>query len=112
MKSIAIFGSTKVGDNIWRPGKKIWSIAIFGGAEVDFRKAEFDEKVTEVVAFSLFGGHKIIVPKNVNVTLGGFSLFGSKELKGTEGEEVSQKSDIAIQINAISIFSGCNVKYE
>ena len=104
MKSTAIFSGSEIGKYPWRPGKKVWSFVIFGGANIDFRKAEFEDKVTNVVAFSLFGGHKIIVPQNVLVTLSGLSLFGSKNLKRSEAKNISTKTDTALHVNAISIF--------
>ena len=109
MKSVAILSGSKVGLRPWRPGKKVWSIAIFGGSEIDFRQAELEEGVTEVVAFSLFGGNKFIVPQNVPVTLSGFSILGGKELKRSEAKEVPPKSANALHINAISILGGCEV---
>ena len=40
---------------------------------LDFRRAELEEDVTQVVAVSVFGGNKIIVPQDMPVTLSGFS---------------------------------------
>ena len=109
MHSVAIFSGSKLGRSPWRPGKKVRSIAIFGGSEIDFRQAELEEGVTKVIAFSLFGGNKIIVPKNVPVTLSGFSLFGAKNLKRSEAKEVPPESANALHVNAISIMGGCEV---
>ena len=106
MKSIAIFGGSKLGQGPWRPGKKVWSIAIFGGSDLDFRQAELEEDVTRVVAFSMFGGGKAIVPKDMPVTLSGFSIFGGKSDKRSRAKEPSPPSARALHINAISIFGG------
>ncbi|MFC1907893.1 LiaF domain-containing protein [Chloroflexota bacterium] len=109
MKNVAILGGSKIGLSPWKPGKKVWSIAVFGGSEIDFRQAELEEGITEVVAFSLFGGTDIIVPQNVPVTLSGLSILGGKELKRSEATEVPPKSTSELHINAISIFGGCEV---
>jgi len=109
MKSVAIFGGSKVGQTPWRPGKKVSSIAIFGDSEIDFRQAELEEGDTQVVAFSMFGANKIVVPQDIPVTLSGFSLFGAKELKRSQAKEAPPASGKALHINAISIFGACEV---
>ena len=109
MKSIAIFGGSKLGQGPWRPGKKVWSIALFSGSELDFRQAELQENVTQVVAVSLIGGTKIIVPKDLPVTLGGFSILGAKGMKRSQAKELPPASAKGLQINAISILGGCSV---
>jgi hypothetical protein len=106
MKNIAILGGSKLGAGPWRPGKKVWSIAIFGGSELDFRQAELEEDVTRVVAFSMFGGSKVIVPKDLPVTLGGFSLLGGRDDKRSQAKGLSPISAKGLHINAISILGG------
>ena len=109
MKSVAIFGGSKVGQRPWRPGKKVWSIAIFGGSEIDFRQAELEEPVTEVVAFSMFGGNTVIVPQGMPVTLSGFSVLGGREVKRSQAKEAPQISPKSLHINAVSILGGFTV---
>jgi len=109
MKSIAIFGGSKQGQGPWRPGKKVWSIALFGGSELDFRQAELDEDVTQVVAVSVFGGAKVIVPKDMPVTLSGFSIFGGRGMKRSQAKVPPPASTKGLHINAISIFGGFGV---
>ena len=109
MKSVAIFSGSKIGRSPWRPGRKVWSIAICGGSEIDFRQAELEEGITQVTAFSLFGANKIIVPQDMPVTLSGFSLFGAKELKRTQAKEATPTSAKALHVNATSIFGDCKV---
>ena len=112
MKNVAVFSGSKVEAGVLEPGKKVWSIAIFGGSEVDFRQAELEEGVTEVAAFSLFGGNKILVPKDIQVTLSGFSLFGAKELKRSQTKETPTTSNKTIHVSATSIFGACEVTDE
>lgn len=109
MESIAILGGSKLGQRPWRPGKKVWSIAIFGGSELDFRQAELEESVTQVVALSLCGGTKIIVPRDIPVTLSGVSMLGGREMKHSQAKEPSPASAKALHINAISIIGGLTV---
>ncbi len=109
MKGIAIFGGSKLGEWPWQPGRKVWSIAIFGGSDVDFRQAQMEEGVTEVVAVSIFGGNKIIVPPELPVTLSGLSIFGSRELKRAPGKQAPPPAARSLHVNAISIFGGCEI---
>jgi predicted membrane protein len=109
MKTISIFGGSKIGQRHWRPGKKVWSIAIFGGCDMDFRQAELEEGVTKIVAISILGGHKVIVPQDLPVSLSGFSLLGGREMKRSQAKETPQASAKALHINAISILGGFEV---
>ena len=109
MKSIAILGGTKLGEGPWRPGKKVWSIAIFGGSDIDFRQAELEEDVTKVVAISVFGGTKIIVAPDTPVTLSGFSLFGGRKVERPRAKEAPPASAKALHVNAIHICGGFKV---
>ena len=109
MKSIAIFSSSKIGESPWRPGKKVWAIAILGVSEIDFRQAELEEGVTQVTAFSLCGVNKIIVPQDMLVTLSGLSILGVRELKRTQVKEATPTSAKALHVNATSIFGICRV---
>ena len=108
MRSIAIFSGSKVGQRSWQPGKKVWSIAIFGASEIDFRQAKLEEDVTQVVAFSLFGANKIIVPQGMPVTLSGFSMFGARADERSQAKEPSASAK-ALHVNATSIFGACAV---
>jgi predicted membrane protein len=107
MKSIAIFSGSKTPAD--KPGKKVWSIAIFGASEIDFRQAKLEEGVTKVIAFSLCGANKIIVPQDMHATLSGLSIFGAKELKRTQVKEATPTSAKALHVTATSIFGACEV---
>lgn len=109
MNSIAIFSGSKIGERPWRPGKKVRSIAIFGGSEIDFRQAELEEGVTQVVAFSMFGANKVVVPPDMPVTLSGFSMFGAKADKRSQAKKAPPTSAKALHVNAISILGACEV---
>ena len=112
MKTIAIFSGSKLGPGAWHPGKKVWSIAFFGGSEVDFRHAELEEGITKMVVISIFGGSKIVAPPSLPVTLSGFSLLGGKNDKRALAKEPSPVSAKALHVNAISILGGCTITGE
>lgn len=101
MNSIAIFSGSKLGEGPWRPGRKVSSIAVFGGSEVDFRQAEMEEGITQVTAVSIFGGNKIIVPSDISVSLSGVSILGGRELKRTQTKEAPASGKV-LQVKAIA----------
>ena len=109
MKSISVFGGSKIGQRSWRPGKKVWSLAIFGGCDMDFRQAELEEGTTKIVAISILGGNKVIVPQDLPISLCGFSFLGGREMKRSKTIETPAISAKVLHINAISILGGFEV---
>lgn len=67
-------GNTRAGS--WVPARKILSYAFWGGAELDFREAQLQPGLTEIIAIGIMGGVDIIVPPEVGVEVGGFALMG------------------------------------
>ncbi len=66
------------------------------------------EDVTQVVAFSLFGANKIIVPQGMSVTLSGFSMLGARADERSQAKEPPASAK-ALHVNAISILGACAV---
>lgn len=102
MRNLAIFGVSKLGQGPWRPGKKIWSIAIFGGCEVDFTQVVLDEEVTRLVAISIIGTNKVIAPKGVPISVSGVSILGARSVKRVRAWDATPSSSKSIAINATS----------
>lgn len=103
---IAIFsGSEKTYDGEEFTGANL--VAVFGGVELDLRKAKI-EKDAVVKAFCLFGGIDIIVPKDVQVkTQSGF-IFGGIE----DERDGKEKNKYTIYIDAAGGFGGVSIKDE
>ena len=102
MNNLALFGVSKLGQGPWRPGKKVWSVAIFGGCEVDFTQVVLEEGVTRLIAVSIFGTNKIIAPKGVPISVGGFSILGARSVKRVRAWDAPTNSVSTIAINAMS----------
>ena len=79
-------------------------VAIFGGAELDLRKAKFT-KDTVIKAFALFGGVEIKVPEDVNIKSKSGFIFGgiSDDRKG------ESKGKYTIYIDAAGGFGGITI---
>lgn len=106
MKSIAILGGSTLGEGPWRPGRKVWSIAIFGSSTIDFTQAEMQETVTEVVTFSFFGANKVIVPDDMPVAVSGIVMLGGKSVKRPHARRVTEASPYKLQVKAFGLVGG------
>ena len=81
MRNIGIFGVSAFGQGPWRPGRKVWAIALAGASEIDFRQAQLDEGITSVTSIVILGTSKIVTPTDMPVTLTGLSILGVRSTK-------------------------------
>ncbi|MDO4526931.1 MAG: LiaF-related protein [Candidatus Saccharibacteria bacterium] len=79
--------------------------AVFGGAELDLRKAKFDKDIV-VRAFCMFGGIDIIVPDDVEIkTKSGFIFGGITD----ERKDKEKSSKYTLYIDAAGGFGGVTI---
>lgn len=78
---VAVLGGTSRKGR-WTPARKNISVAVMGGAQLDFREAVLAPGSTELQVFALWGGVEIIVPPELNVESHGFALLGGFEHAG------------------------------
>lgn len=100
--NIAVFGG--FGERMLAPGwTKETSLALLGGGEFNLANiAPGDD--ARLTAVAIFGGIDIIVDQGTQVTMTGFSLFGSRKVTVTAGEGPS------LTVHAVAIFGGVEVK--
>lgn len=67
----------------WRIGKRLTSIALMGGNDIDLRHAEFDSDDITIVATAIMAGIDVYVPDTVDVDVGGFALMGGNSERGS-----------------------------
>jgi len=105
LESISIFsGSNKFFVSDAFKGGNITSI--FGGSEINLTDCKLadGENIIDVVA--IFGGTKIFVPKDWNVVIDVFPIFGGFEAKGIRNpQQVLDKSKV-LKIKGVVIFGG------
>ena len=106
MRNIAIFGGSSFGQGPWRPGKRVWSIVLFGASDIDFRQAQLEEGTTIVMVLAILGSSKIIVPQEMPVTLTGLSILGTRGMKRSQPKDIPPVSAKALRVRALS-FVGC-----
>ena len=100
--NVVIFGS--FGKRMLAPGwTKETAIALAGGGDFDLTGIEPGENA-RLTAVAIFGGIDVVVDDNTNVTMGGFSLFGSREVTVSGGDGPT------IRVRAFALFGGIDVK--
>lgn len=103
MLVMGVLSASNVGQRPWQPGKKVWSLAVFGSVTMDFHQAQLEEGSTRVICFNLFSATRIRVPGNIPVNVGGLSLFGANSVTRSEGESPGS-SEHALNITRFNGF--------
>jgi predicted membrane protein len=80
--------------------------AIFGGVDLDLRKAKIKEDVI-IKPVCIFGGADIFLPDDVKVKITSSSVFGGVEDKRNNDTE---EGDHTVYIEAVCIFGGVDIK--
>ena len=77
---VAVFGGvTRAGR--WRVRRKIHSMALFGGVDLDLREAVFEAPIVEMSGFWCFGGLDIKVPEGIEVRDQTVGIFGGTDVR-------------------------------
>ncbi|WP_027340381.1 LiaF transmembrane domain-containing protein [Halonatronum saccharophilum] len=81
-------------------------IAIFGGAEVDLRKADIaEDQVARIDVLAMFGGVDIYVPEGWNVVVSGLPIFGGWENSTKKGDP----NGPTLKVSGLAIFGGFDI---
>ena len=92
----------------WIPPRHLWSAAVMGGVELDFREARMGPGVTEISVFAMMGGVEIIVPPDLQVESGGIGIMGAFECS-EEVRRVHDPDAPILKINGLAIMGGAEV---
>lgn len=100
--NVAVFGS--FGKRMLAPGwTKERAVAFFGGGDFDLTGIEAGEDA-RLTATAIFGSIDVIVDEGTQVTVTGFSFFGSRDVK------IEPSDQPAIHIRAVAIFGSVDVE--
>lgn len=85
--------------------------AVFGGADLDLRKAKIKNKAI-VRASSIFGGIIIYAPADVKVEVASTAVFGgvTDKRKDAKSTEKSKNADKVLYIEATCVFGGVEIR--
>ena len=72
---VSIWGGTERKGS-WTPARRLTTLTLMGGTELDFREAVFATREVSVHVVAVMGGVDVIVPPGVNVEWAGIALMG------------------------------------
>jgi len=106
---ISIFGGSSkfVNSNAFRGGN---ITSIFGGSEINLSGCKLAEGENIIDVIAIFGGTTIIVPKEWNVIVDVFPLFGGFGIKGKRDPMLVVEKDRVLRIKGVVIFGGGEIK--
>src|SRR5579872_1184564 len=111
LREWATFGGIKrrVDTNDFQGGEMV---AVFGGIEIDLRRAQIAPGNKEVVidANATFGGIELRVPENWTVIMRGIGVFGGYEDKTIPPRESDRATAPRLVIKGYAVFGGVSVQ--
>lgn len=103
LNEVAVFSplNKAVESDNFRGGK---AVIIFSGGEIDLSKASSSEKEIELEIVAIFGGAKVIIPKDWRVKSNGTAIFGgySNRVEKSEGGTI-------LNLKGAAIFGGIEI---
>jgi predicted membrane protein len=105
----AVFGGTRrrVDSQDFQGGE---AFAMFGGVEIDLRKAGSTREEILIEANALFGGVEIRVPEAWNVTVRGSGIFGGYEDETMDSRVAPDAKQPHLVVNGFAVFGGVTIK--
>jgi hypothetical protein len=103
--AIAIFGAFER-KGVWKAPRRMESLCVFGGAEIDLRKAIVPREGVTISVLAVFGGLDITIPPDMRVEVAGMGVFGGFDHKATEADD----SAPLVRIEGLAIFGGVGIK--
>lgn len=104
--AIGIFGGADF-KGVWSAPRRLANMSIFGGVNIDFRKAIIPPEGVVVSCICAFGGTDIIVPPGVRVATRGIGIFGGFD---RPNNEVDDPDAPTIVVEGLAVFGGVSVK--
>lgn len=105
---ISVF-SGNVRKGRWAPDASLKVINVFGGSELDFREAIWEQPLTEVQCLCVFGSCAITVPPDIYVEVDGIGIFGAFEHSGSSLGEPGEGIP-TLRLTGTAVFGGVEVK--
>ncbi len=105
---VAIFGGVSR-KGPWEPEPVMTVVAIFGGADLDFRDAVLPGKEIVLRATAVLGGLQITVPPEMRVVDSGIAILGGREIAGNPAEASSPDAPV-LRIEGTCVLGGIDVQ--
>ena len=104
--SVAIFGGSDF-KGVWQAPRNLTSLCVFGGSNIDLRKAVVPKEGVAISCLCLFGGVDIVVPPGMRVRVRGIGIFGGFD---RTANEVDDPDAPTIVVEGIALFGGVSVR--
>lgn len=104
--SVAIFGGSDF-KGVWQAPRNLTALCVFGGSNIDFRRAVVPEEGVRISCLCLFGGVDIVVPPGMRVRVRGMGIFGGFD---RTANEVDDPYAPTIDVEGIALFGGVSVR--
>jgi hypothetical protein len=107
-EAVAIFGGTRR-DGAWTVPRHLQVTALFGGVELDLRRARLPAGPIDLAVTATFGGVQIIVPPNLAVEVHGTAIFGGFDHMDRASSSPDPSLPV-LRIRGRAIFGGVSVE--
>jgi hypothetical protein len=105
--SVAIFGGSDF-RGVWRAPKRLSALCLFGGTNIDLRKALIPEEGMSISCACAFGGIDIVVPPGMRLMVRGMGIFGGFDRPRCCEEGNPDAPTVVVE--GIALFGGVSVK--
>ena len=102
---VSVFGDIARSGS-WPARRRISPVTVFGDIDLDLRQATLPHEVA-INAIAPFGNIELLVPEDVQVDVGGFTLFGSKKVSVRDAP--SGPSAPAVRVRGFTLFGSLKV---
>jgi len=94
----------------WGADPKMTVVAVFGHSHVDLATCQLPPAVTsvELRTFAMFAGIEVVVPPGAVVDIGGFTIFGGRQLRHRTVEQTTP--GVRVSIRSYGAFGGVLVR--
>lgn len=103
---VCVFGGTDR-RGVWRAPRKLDSLCVFGGANIDLRKAVIPPEGITIRALAVFGGLDVIVPPDLRLEVKGIGIFGGFDHRDNPD---APESAPLVRIEGLACFGGVGVR--
>lgn len=103
----AVFGGVQRRGQ-WVVPKRLGVKVVFGGADLDLRKATLESNDVVIKAVAVFGGVQIVVPPDVTVVIDGMGIFGG--FAGNAEDDQPPAGSPVVRVTGKAVFGGVAVQ--
>lgn len=103
--TMAIFGGFER-KGVWKPPRRLESLCVFGGGDIDLRRAAVPREGMTISVLAVFGGLNVVIPPDMRIEVAGMGIFGGFDHKQTEADD----SAPLVRIEGLAVFGGVGIK--